>query len=42
MKDKIKSFKELHDELEDYRGNLLWLFRDIVIKIGLVAKIEYD
>lgn len=42
MKDKIKSFKELHDVLDDYRGNRLWLFRDIVIKMVLVPKIEYD
>lgn len=27
MKGKIKSFKELHEVLDGYRGNSLWLFR---------------
>lgn len=26
MKEKIKSFKELHEALDRYRGNSLWLF----------------
>ena len=41
MKDKIKSFKELHEALDGYRDNSLWLFRghssekwDLVPKAG--------
>ncbi|RIL84708.1 FRG domain-containing protein [Staphylococcus cohnii] len=49
MKGKIKSFKELHEVLDGYRGNSLWLFRghsnekwDLVPKAGRSPYDKYN